>query len=71
MEIEISRYLTSIERQDNHCIPLLDVFIDPIDLQSSIMVTPYLRPMNNPPFGAVAEVLDFIEQTLTVGLSSH
>ncbi len=30
------------------------------------MVTPYLRPMNDPPFGALGEVLEFIDQTLTV-----
>ncbi len=69
VEIAISRFLTSIERPDNHCIPLLDVFFDPIDPESSIMVTPYLRPMNNPPFVAFGEVLDFIEQTLTVSTS--
>ncbi|KAI0794646.1 hypothetical protein C8Q74DRAFT_1215883 [Fomes fomentarius] len=64
-EIDIARFLTTLDRPDNHCVPLLDVFSDPIDPQSSIMVTPYLRPMNNPPFGALGEALDFIEQTLT------
>ncbi len=67
-EIEIARVLTTIHRPDNHCVPLLDVFPDPIDPQSSTMVTPYLRPMNNPPFGTIGEALDFIDQTLAVSL---
>lgn len=65
-EIEISRFFTTILRDDNHCIPLLDVFMDPIDPECSIMVTPYLRPMNDPPFCAIAEVVDFVSQTLDV-----
>ncbi|KAI0794636.1 hypothetical protein C8Q74DRAFT_1366062 [Fomes fomentarius] len=28
------------------------------------MVTPYLRPMNNPPFGTIGEALDFIDQSV-------
>ncbi|KAI0794650.1 kinase-like domain-containing protein [Fomes fomentarius] len=65
VEIAISRFLSSIQRPDNHCIPLLEVFSDPVDPKSVIMVTPYLRPMNDPPFGALGEVLDFIDQTVT------
>ncbi|KAI0737368.1 kinase-like domain-containing protein [Daedaleopsis nitida] len=63
-EIDIHRYVTSLEAPHNHCIPLLDVFSDPINPQSSIIVTPFLRPMNDPPFTAMGEVIDFIDQTL-------
>ncbi|KAI0794622.1 hypothetical protein C8Q74DRAFT_1406901 [Fomes fomentarius] len=68
VEITLSRFLSSIDLPDNHCVSLLDVFSDPLDPESVILVTPYLRPMNDPPFGALGEVLDFIDQTLTVSL---
>lgn len=65
-EIELSRFLTSILRDDNHCIPLLDAFVDPIDVNSSILVTPYLRPMDDPPFTTAAEIVNFVNQMLEV-----
>ena len=66
-EVEIARFLTAFEDSDNHCVPLLEVIPDEDPTSNvSFLVTPYLRPMNNPPFFAVAEVLDCIQQTLEV-----
>ncbi|KAI0077229.1 hypothetical protein K474DRAFT_1596436 [Panus rudis PR-1116 ss-1] len=70
-EIKIARYLSSDVLQkepDNHCILMLDVLTDPIEPSTALMVMPYLRPFDNPPFGAIGEVLDFVRQTLE-GLS--
>lgn len=50
----------------NHCVPILDVLEDPIDPTQSLLVMPYLRPFNDPDFGAIGEVVDFVEQTLEV-----
>ncbi len=33
-----------------------------------LLVTPYLRPFDDPAFGAVGEVVDFIQQTLKVSV---
>ncbi|KAI0730510.1 kinase-like domain-containing protein [Earliella scabrosa] len=65
LEIEISQFLTRVQHSHNHCVPVLDVIPDDIaDSNLSFVVTPYLRPMNNPPFSAIEEVVDFVEQTL-------
>ena len=46
---------------------MLDAFPDPLDPGVTLMVMPYLRPCNNPAFGNIGEVSDFIDQTLEVG----
>ncbi|KAI0753329.1 kinase-like domain-containing protein [Daedaleopsis nitida] len=63
-EIHIGRFLTSLRDLRNHCIPVLDVIPDPFDPEWSLLVMPYLRPFNDPPFYTVGEVIDFIDQTL-------
>lgn len=45
---------------------MLDVLSDTSLDSRLLLVTPYLRPFNDPAFGAVGEVVDFIEQTLEV-----
>ena len=65
-EVEIARFLTSLTHQDNHCVPVLDVFPDPLDSARSLMVMPWLRPFDDPDFVVVGEVIDFVTQMLEV-----
>ncbi|KAI0334855.1 hypothetical protein GY45DRAFT_1242123 [Cubamyces sp. BRFM 1775] len=67
LELQILSYLSSDElRQDprNHCVPLLDVLPDPIDLNMSIMVMPFLRYIDYPPFETVEDVFGCLDQVL-------
>ncbi|KZT72365.1 hypothetical protein DAEQUDRAFT_32600 [Daedalea quercina L-15889] len=66
-EVAIAQYLSSSavpKVPQNHCVPILDVLLDPFEPDTALMVMPYLRPFDDPPFGAIGEVLDFIGQTL-------
>ena len=65
-EIQIARFLSSQNEQDSHCVVLLDVFTDPIDADTSIIVMPHLFPFGQPAFEP-AEAIDFVRQTLEVG----
>ncbi|THH15510.1 hypothetical protein EUX98_g9455 [Antrodiella citrinella] len=70
-EITIARMLSSKDvngNPNNHCVPVLDVLPDPLDPSNALLVMPYLRPFNDPPFEVIEEVMDFIRQTLE-GLS--
>lgn len=53
----------AVEEARNHCVPILDTFIEG-DIVYIVM--PLLRPFNDPPFLAVAEVIDFIDQLVEV-----
>lgn len=71
-EIGIASFLSSstlMADPRNHLPPLLEVFRGTLDPQTSFMVMPYLRPFNDPEFGAVGEVVDFVRQSLQVRLS--
>ncbi|RPD57823.1 kinase-like protein [Lentinus tigrinus ALCF2SS1-7] len=63
-EIRIAQYLSSIRDSQNHCVPVLDVFADPFNPQLLLLVMPYLRQFNDPNFGFVGEVIDFMDQSL-------
>ena len=65
-EIEIARYLSSFPVSQTHCVPVLETFPDPLNPDITLMVMPYLRPCNDPEFGNVGEVVDFIDQTIEV-----
>ncbi|THH21618.1 hypothetical protein EUX98_g8323 [Antrodiella citrinella] len=70
-ETTIARMLSSKHvsgNPNNHCVPVLDVLPDPLNSSNALLVMPYLRPFNDPPFEVVEEVMDFIRQTLE-GLS--
>ncbi|KAI9067215.1 hypothetical protein FKP32DRAFT_291079 [Trametes sanguinea] len=68
-EIDIARFLSSFKKVDqNHCVEVLDVLIDPLDSERSLMIMPFLRPYNNPELMTVGDVVDFVEQMLE-GLS--
>jgi len=65
-EVRIARMLTSgsVEHDPrNHCVPILQVIDDPDGLKS-LLVMPLLRPMDNPPFDHVKEIVDFVDQLL-------
>ncbi|KAI9063418.1 hypothetical protein FKP32DRAFT_1592487 [Trametes sanguinea] len=66
-ELEILSYLTSkdmLRDPRNHCIPLLDVFPDPIESGKKIMVMPFMRYIDSPPFETVEDVLECLDQVL-------
>lgn len=68
-ELDIALSLTSpnlIKHSMNHCVRILDTFVDPLDVDRYFLVMPYLRPYDDPPFGAVGEAIDFVRQTLEV-----
>lgn len=48
----------------NHCVPVLDAFVDDEDEKISYIVMPFLRRMDNPPFDLVNDLLDFVDQVL-------
>ncbi|KAF9801072.1 hypothetical protein IEO21_10209 [Rhodonia placenta] len=64
-EADIGLYLCSNELSsdpDNHCVPLYDVLKDPLEEDIVILVMPLLRRCNDPEFGTVGEVVEFIRQ---------
>lgn len=66
-EIPIATYLSSsglLDDPTNHNVPILEVLPDPLNNQLSLIVMPYLRPFDDPAFGAIGEVVDFIQQSL-------
>ncbi|OBZ75942.1 hypothetical protein A0H81_04132 [Grifola frondosa] len=66
-EVHMARFLTTptlLQCPTNHCVPLLDILPDPLDGKMSLLVMPYLRPFDDPEFGAIGEVVDFMRQTL-------
>lgn len=65
-EIQISQFLTSLPDVQNHCVPIYDVLPDPFNSGRSLLVMPFLRPFNDPPFYMAGEVIDFVDQTLEV-----
>ena len=65
-EVEVAQYLTSIRHPENHCVPVLDAFPDPLYPGRSLMVMPYLRPFNDPEFIIVGDAVDFVSQMLEV-----
>ncbi|TCD66663.1 hypothetical protein EIP91_001081 [Steccherinum ochraceum] len=62
-EIRIARFLCAAGSH-NHCVPVEDVLPDPLDKDNALLIMPYLRRFDDPPFEAVQEVMDFIQQTL-------
>ncbi|KAG8944773.1 hypothetical protein FRC03_001913 [Tulasnella sp. 419] len=70
-EIEIGKFVSSSKLRDdpaNHCMPLLDVLVDPTDPNHAILVLPLLRHIEIPMPVTVSECVDFMQQTLE-GLS--
>lgn len=70
-ELEIGRYLVPDRSQSprtrrDHCVPILGAFRDPVCPDVSYIVMPLLRAFDDPEFGAVGEVVDFVTQLLEV-----
>lgn len=68
-EVSIAQYLSSPavpHDLQNHCVPILDILPDPFEAKTMLMLMPYLRPFDDPPFTALGEVVDFVSQTLEV-----
>ncbi|KAH9853856.1 kinase-like domain-containing protein [Lenzites betulinus] len=73
-ELEICRHLSSEAlRYDpwNHSVPLLDVIQHPSDPGISIIVMPFLRKIDDPPFETIEDVLECGEQILDGLLFLH
>jgi hypothetical protein len=68
-EFEIGRHLVpagSPRCLKNHCVEILDAFLDPFSPGVSYIVMPLLRTFDDPEFGAIGEVIDFVTQVLEV-----
>ncbi|KAH9888344.1 kinase-like domain-containing protein [Cubamyces lactineus] len=63
-ELQISRFLSSVQHDANHCVPMIDVLDDPLDPTISLMVMQYLRPWDDPELTMVGDVVDFVSQML-------
>lgn len=50
----------------NHCVPVMKVFKDHDDPNVSYMVMPFLRPVDDPPFETINEIIQFTDQILEV-----
>jgi hypothetical protein len=67
-EVQISQYFSEERvRNDpwNHCVPILEV-LDLPETDGAILVMPFLRRFDDPPFLTVGEALDFIHQIFEV-----
>ena len=65
-ESRIALMLSSCQDQANHSVPILDIFVDTQDDSISYIVMPFLRPIDQPPFYAIEEILNFADQILEV-----
>jgi len=66
-ELRIAQLLTeeeSINDPRNHCVPVTKVFKDHENPALSYMVMPFLRPVDDPPFQYVKEIIEFTDQIL-------
>ncbi|EIW62129.1 uncharacterized protein TRAVEDRAFT_70311 [Trametes versicolor FP-101664 SS1] len=73
-ELDICRYFSSGSLRDdprNRCIPLLEALSHPSDPDVCIMVMPYLRNIDQPPFDTVEDILECGEQLLDGLLFMH
>ena len=50
----------------NHCVPIVKIFEDHEDPKVSYVVTPFLWPVDSPPFETVKEIMDYVDQILEV-----
>ncbi|RDB20135.1 hypothetical protein Hypma_012979 [Hypsizygus marmoreus] len=66
-EVEIGRYLSSSHvsgSRRNHCVEILDFFSDPLTPNVQYIAMPVLRSFDDPEFGTIGEVVDFVTQVL-------
>ncbi|THG96474.1 hypothetical protein EW026_g5361 [Hermanssonia centrifuga] len=48
----------------NHCVPVLDYFVDKDDTSIAYMVMPFLRLTDDPPFETVNDIIDYGSQII-------
>lgn len=68
-EIEIALYFSQPTIRDdprNHCVPILDHFLDDENPNIGYLVMPLLRQFDDPPLQFVEEVLEFVDQVMQV-----
>ena len=64
-EQSIAAYFSEIPHDPrNHCVPILESFQDDDDPAISYIVMPFLRPMDDPEFYFVNDVVDCVDQLL-------
>ena len=66
LESRIALALSDIDDPANHSVPILDTFVDSVDVSITYLVMPFLRLSEDPVFGIVEEVADFADQVLEV-----
>jgi len=74
-ELEIGRYLVphspdTPQCSRNHCVPIVDAFHDSTIHEVRYIVMPLLRSFDDPEFGAIGEIVDFVTQVLEVSGTS-
>ena len=70
-ELRIAQLMTQeewVSDPRNHCVSVTKVFKDHEDPNMSYVVMPFLRPMNDPPFESVKEIINFTDQILEVAM---
>ena len=70
-EIAVVEYLNNLElrnERNNHCVPMVCKALHQTQ-QTSFLVTPLLRPYDDPQFGTVGEVVSFLDQLFKVCLN--
>lgn len=68
-EVEIGHFLSSEQvtsERRNHCIRILDTLQDPMELNITIIVMPYLRPYYDPPCHTFGEAIACFRQLIQV-----
>jgi hypothetical protein len=68
-EVEIARFFSSDEiasNPHNHCVPVVEVLLPPGTPEKAILVMPFLRSFDDPPFETLNDVVDFLRQVFEV-----
>lgn len=68
-EVEIAKIFAAeplASHPRNHCSPLYEVLIPPGEADNVILVTPFLRAFDDPPFDSIGEIVEFFRQVFEV-----
>ncbi|KAI0824583.1 kinase-like protein [Trametes gibbosa] len=66
-EQHIIQFLSTLEDEKKHAVPVYAILPDPFDPQLALMVMPFLRPCDEPDFSTIGDAVEFIDQ-ITEGL---
>lgn len=70
-EVEITQFFSTepiASHPHNHCVPLYDALEVPDEPDTVVLVTPFLRALNNPRMQTIGEVVEFFRQIFQVRL---